>query len=438
MKFHKFSVTVLLQISPIFLRQNLNHMKKTLYSFLIIVLINFNAFAQTQTISLQPSYTNQSFYSLENGEISNVDNTNWDLAFSTASMSSSIRINGGMGTELYSYPLGDTTDWYAFNYSNHLNWSPVHNSDTNWYLGAFDKHSTSAFDMGWGMYSMITHYVYGDSLYAIKTVNGNWKKLWIEQLASGEYTFRYANFDGSNEISASVQKSNFSGKNFAYYSIDQNTSINREPNSSDWDITFTKYISPVQGLAYGVTGVLSNYGIEVAQADNVPDPNTYTDYTQHTMMTEMNAIGYDWKTFSMSTFSYSIEPNRCYFVKDYNDKIWRIVFNSFEGSSTGNIEFNTQDLTSSSFISDSKSDISAFEIYPNPISDNNLNIVFDNTELNTELNIYDITGKNVYSDLFYGNGFQSRLITLPDLKNGIYIVAISSKGSVFQKKLVIR
>ena len=86
----------------------------------------------------------------------------------------------------------------------------------------------------------------------------------------------------------------------------------------------------------------------------------------------------------------------------------------------------------------SKSDISAFEIYPNPISDNNLNIIFDNTELNTELNIYDITGKNVYSDLFYGNGFQSRLITLPDLKNGVYIVAISSKGSVFQKKLVIR
>ena len=46
-------------------------MKKTLYSLLVLVLINFNAFTQTQTISLQPSYTNQSFYSLENGEISN-------------------------------------------------------------------------------------------------------------------------------------------------------------------------------------------------------------------------------------------------------------------------------------------------------------------------------------------------------------------------------
>ena len=38
------------------------------------------------------------------------------------------------------------------------------------------------FDMGWGIYSMITHHVTGDSLYAIKTVGGDWKKLWIQKL----------------------------------------------------------------------------------------------------------------------------------------------------------------------------------------------------------------------------------------------------------------
>tara|TARA_B100001250_G_scaffold407769_1_gene429073 strand:- start:15 stop:1256 length:1242 start_codon:yes stop_codon:yes gene_type:complete len=413
-------------------------MNKTIYSFLILTLINFNVLAQTQTISLQPSYTNQSFFSLENGEVANLANTDWDLAFSTATMSSSIRINGGMGTELYLYPLGDTTDWNSFNSSNISSWLPIHNSDTNWFLGAFDKNSTSMFDMGWGMYSMITHYVTGDSLYAIKTVGGNWKKLWIQQLANDEYSFKYANLDGSNEINTTVQKTNYTDKNFVYFSLDQNVILDREPISQDWDITFTKYITPVQGMAYGVTGVLSNDGVHVAQADNIPDPNSYNDYSQHPMMTEINSIGYDWKSFDMSTFSYSVEPYRCYFVKDLQDKVWRIIFTSFEGSSTGNIEFNAQEMTSSTSISQLQSDISTFEIYPNPITDNNLTVVFDNSSSISELNIFDVTGKNIYNEIFNSKGFQAKSINLSNLNNGVYIVSLSSKGSIFQKKLVVR
>ena len=413
-------------------------MNKINFLSVFFILLSINLHSQNQLISLQPSYTNQSFYSLENGEVSNLNNSDWDLAFSTASMSSSIRINAGMGTELYSYPLGDTTDWNNFNSSNLSNWLPIYNSDTNWFIGAFDKHSTSMFDMGWGMYSMITHYVTGDSLYAIKTVGGDWKKLWIQKLANGEYTFKYANFDGSNEINATVSKANYSDKNFFYYSLDQNSILDREPNSVDWDITFTKYITPVQGMPYGVTGVLSNDGVRVAQADNIPDPNSYNDYSQHPMMTEINSIGYDWKTFNMSSFSYSIEPYRCYFVKDLNDNIWRIIFTSFEGSSSGNIEFNTVNLTSSTFIADNESDISSFEIYPNPMTGNNLTVVFDNSSDKSELNIFDITGKNVYNEIFNSQGFQAKLISLPNLNNGVYVVALSSKGSIFQKKLVIR
>ena len=81
----------------------------------LLLFISLNLFSQNQSISLLPSYTNQSFYSLENGEVANLNNTDWDLAFSTATMSSTIRINAGIGTELYSYPLGDTTDWNNFN-----------------------------------------------------------------------------------------------------------------------------------------------------------------------------------------------------------------------------------------------------------------------------------------------------------------------------------
>ena len=126
--------------------------------------------------------------------------------------------------------------------------------------------------------------------------------------------------------------------------------LDREPNSIDWDITFTKYITPVQGTPYGVTGVLSNNGVQVAQVI-MYQIQILTVRLQHTMTSKINIIGYDWKSFDMSTFSYSVEPYRCYFIKDQNDKIWRIVFTSFEGSSTGNIEFNLEEMSSSTFIS---------------------------------------------------------------------------------------
>ena len=403
----------------------------------LLLFISLNLLSQNQSISLLPSYTNQSFYSLENGEVANLNNTDWDLAFSTPTMSSSIRINAGMGTELYSYPLGDTTDWNTFNSSNLSNWLPIYNSDTNWFVGAFDKNSTSMFDMGWGMYSMITHHVTGDSLYAIKTIGGDWKKLWIQKLANDEYSFKYANLDGTNEINTSVSKLNYSDKNFIYYSLDQNSLLDREPNSIDWDITFTKYITPVQGMPYGVTGVMSNDGVQVAQVDNLPDPNSYTDYSQHSMSTEINTIGYDWKSFDMSTFSYSVEPYRCYFVKDLQDKVWRIIFTSFEGSSTGNIDFNKQEMTSSTSISELQSDISTFEIYPNPITDNNLTIVFDNSFYETQLEIFTVTGKQVFDKNINGAGFQAKSLSLPNLDKGLYIVSISSRGNSIQKKLLI-
>jgi len=373
-------------------------MKKFYLIIIILLNSNFEGISQTQIVDLQPSYANQSFYSLENGEILNNFNTDWDLAFSTSTMSSSIRINGGMGTELYSYPLGDTTDWNTFN---------------------------------------VTHFVTGDSLYAIKTVNGNWKKLWIEKLAGGEYSFKYADLDGSNQVNAVINQSAFSGKNFAYYSLDQNISLDREPLTQDWDITFSKYITPVQGMAYGVTGVLMNDGIKACLVENLPDPNSYTNYTQHVLHSEMNTIGYDWKEFDMSSFSYVLDPYRCYFVKDYNDKIWRIIFTSFEGSSTGIVEFNTEEVSSSTSNDYLNSYFSSFEIYPNPSNNNDVTVIYDTDSKDIEISIIDINGKLVFNYTSLSSGFSAKTISTNNIDKGIYIVRINSNGDYLQKKLII-
>ena len=87
----------------------------------------------------------------------------------------------------------------------------------------------------------------------------------------------------------------------------------REPLSSDWDITFTKYSTdyPTQQgtMPYSVTGVLQNNGIEVAEANNIASPSTYTNYNGHSFLTDINEIGYDWKYYDFASGSYLFDPN---------------------------------------------------------------------------------------------------------------------------------
>ena len=76
--------------------------------------------------------------------------------------------------------------------------------------------------------------------------------------------------------------------------IDNQSIFDREPNKNNWDLTFTKYITdyPFQGsfVPYSVTGVLANIGVEVARAENVTSPSSYTNFNNHTFNTAINSI----------------------------------------------------------------------------------------------------------------------------------------------------
>ena len=411
-------------------------MKNFILSLLIVVFyIEINA--QNNQITLNPGYTNQSFYSMQNGEVLNTINNDWDIAFHTDVFSSTIRINDGQGVELYTYPIGDTSAWNSINTSTpNILTSPMYNSDTSWNYGAFGVNQTTGFDYGWGVYNIMTHYIVGDSLYVIKTVNGNWKKLWLDKKVNGAYEFKHADLDGSNLITTSVPASNYSNKRFIYYSLDQDLIIDREPAISDWEITFTKYITPVQGTPYGVTGVLSNVGIKIADADNIPSPNTYTNYNAHSFHQEINTIGYDWKTFDMSTFSYTIDNDRCFFLKDYNQNVWRIIFTSFEGTSTGNIEFNVQSLSTTATNNIQNTD-NSLNIYPNPVNNEDITIIYDANNQECTLNIYDFSGREAYSSKLVGNGFKTHTIPSNYLDQGIYIVSLTINNTIFTDRLII-
>ena len=405
---------------------------KKINLFFLVFIISFTTRSQNQNVSLSSGYTNQSFYSMENGEVQNIANDNWDIAFSTDNFSSTIRINDGKGVQLYTYHLGDTSDWDVINNSTtNILYNPMYNSDITWQVGAFDINTTSGFDYGWGVYNLQTHHIIGDSIFLIQTVNGNWKKIWIKSKQSGEYFFKYANLDGTDLVNTSIQAANYNNKRFVYYSLDQDLVSDREPELSEWDISFTKYITPVQGTPYPVTGVLSNIGIKIAKAINIANPFNYTDFSTHTFIEDINSIGYDWKTFQGS---YIIDNNRCYFVKDYNNNVWRIIFTDFEGTTSGNIQFNTELIGSINSLDNNLQNY--FNIYPNPAS-SDVNIIYE-TNRDVKLEIHDLNGKRIFNTILQKQDFSSVNIPLYNFNKGIYIVSIiDNENNLLRDKLII-
>ncbi|HKK42178.1 MAG TPA: HmuY family protein [Bacteroidales bacterium] len=295
----------------------------------------------TESLSMGSGYANDIYYRLSDGLTTVVPRTNWDIAFSVSAREAAILINGAAGVTLKAYPVSGWSWDTTIDTTGYSTWASLNNSDTTWTEGAFNMNATDFPNYGWGNYDMVSHNVNGVSLYIITTRAGSMKKIWIEKKLSVEqqYVFRYANLDGSDEQDVTLDLAGRTN-NFDYYSLDTNEEADREPDATTWDIVFTKYID--NSINYPVTGVLQNIEItaqEGAAADMSADNMPETGY-----LTDMSTIGSDWKTIDMSTYQYSIDDSKVYYVKDRDDNIYRIQFKTFEGSSTGNLSFDISTL----------------------------------------------------------------------------------------------
>lgn len=405
-------------------------------AFLLLLFIPFGSGAQIidDVVSQEASYANQVWYSLENGEVLSAPKTEWDIAFSTGAFSSSIHINSTTGNILKVYPNGDINDWGNVDISGFDNWPALTNSATSWQIGAFDQNPDgSELDFSWGVYNPVTHFVNGDSLYILQTADGNFKKLRINNLTlQGVYNFDIADTDGQNEHSVSVQKSEFSGKLFGYYHVASNTIIDREPDSSSWDLLFTQYTDYVP-TAYTVAGVLHHPDVMVAQVDDV-NTDTFEDYINSSFSSEINTIGYDWKSFNGMAFD--IASDRVYFVQAQNGAIWKLVFTGFGGSSNGNYEFTKQLLSDVRVTENEK--ISVITTYPNPAT-NSFTLVFSaQGQSSASFTITDLSGKVcLQSNIASQQGLNTHNQNIEQLESGIYIVTLTAQNQRLQTKLIV-
>ncbi len=406
-------------------------MKKALLSVSLFLGITSIGQVVSDQVSVQQDYTHQSYYSFENGEVANIINNDWDMAFDVSAFGSAIRINAQDQVKLY-VASTDTSDWMGLDTAGMSGWTALNNSDQTWTHGAFndDYDVNNSSDLGWGLYNSTTHFITGNKLFAIQLSDGSVKKIWIKLLASGTYTFTVADLDNNNTFTETIVKGDYSGKNFAYYDIASQTALDREPASADWDIVFTKYVGELfPGTYYGVTGALANYGVHVHQAEtalgaDIPFSNTYQ------FDTEINVIGYDWKTFDF-TQGFVLEDSVAYFANtDADGTTWKIVFTGFDGSTTGNIAFDIEQVA---FAGIAENTEIALSVYPNPTTD------FVNIKTNEALksvSLISVGGKTILQKPV--TEANQTTVSLESLNQGIYFLRIEAANGAITTKQIIK
>lgn len=261
--------------------------------------------------------------------------------------SSSIRIK--LASLILSLCLAFGAEAQLFDTVGLSTWPTLTNSYETWMQGAFNagRDTSDQADFGWGAYNLATHFIEGDSIYIIKTVQGNYKGVSIDQLASGVYTVTYSDLDGSNKTTKLLDRSSYGTKNFFYYALDTETIKDLEPWTEDWDILFTKYLIFFPGFgSYPVSGILNNRNVRVSQVEKDSGVSaSINDTVQFPFSDDISTIGYDWKAAGPNGIT--IYDTLTFFVEDQMGNINELKLLGYAGSGTGAINFTVNGLADS-------------------------------------------------------------------------------------------
>ncbi|MEM9935303.1 MAG: hypothetical protein AAF824_16890, partial [Bacteroidota bacterium] len=385
-------------------------MKKALLHICLFA-IPFLTFGQEQLVSMGEGYGNQVFYSLSTGESVTYPLTTWDVAFSVDRFDASVFVNEAVNNSR-SNPIPEVEAFFTvatdFETADTMDIiERIFNPEVSWSQGAFNAmlNPEDPFDLGWGAYNPVNNTVSSSKIFFVKLRSGTYKKFEIMSLAGGEYTVRYANLDNTEEMMHTINKDDFAGKTLAYLSIEQDSVMDLEPAS--WDMTFTRYWTPLEdtpGVDYMVTGIITNTGVQVAQVDDVEDPETtaFADYEASLTDSTLYLIGHDWKSFDLGSFSWSI-PNKVFFVKAAaSDSVWKLTFLDFEGSGTGVTALKRTFagvISTSTSIGNTFEQVSSYRVYPNP-STGAFTVDFDLSQNISEarLDIRNHLGQSIYQE----------------------------------------
>ena len=327
-------------------------MNKILTIFLIMVFLT-SCFKEDEPIKprshedftvSESIYTHQSFFDLATRQIVSVNPVDaWDLGFESSADGWHIIINSGKYLGIYS---SGTTDFNGF--------TSVPSSG-NW---KFDKSDGDLDSTAVGKWLSPESNIPTNELFVVGVNDGvkylPLKKIVFTSLSAGVYSFKYANLDGSNQVTFSITKD--PTKNFVYFSFsDEGKEVTVEPSKNNWDFVFTQYSTMLytdQGVPtpYFVRGVLSNRnGVETALDTLIGFINiTSSDLSDLQFSTKSDAIGHDWKSVNIdgNAATYAIRQKNTYVIKSTDGLYYKLRFTGFfnDQGSPGYPRFEVKEL----------------------------------------------------------------------------------------------
>ncbi len=429
--------------------------KQPMRNLFLILLIFISSHLSAQTwimdsVSQDANYQMDCYYSLLNEKQTQTNtNTTWDLGFyvnasSQNSFSASVRANHsqpGFGVGMQVYSLHQPASyWDSVSTSDtaglHV---ALWNSEVTYDDGAFNqnKDESNPFSFGWGVYNSSNHNLYGDSIYVINK-SGVLYKFIVDSLngSTSSWYFRIAKMDGTDEESVSLNDAGqYSTKLYAYYDIETNTILDREPAIGDWELNFSKYAPEItyagQTIHYPIQGVLGNRNVKIARLENmIPDSQNQSNLDYSLFENNYSNIGWKWRkpgtNDTIGNLSYLVKP-----VADTN-KIYQVVFNSIGGSQTGMVHFMYRSFDNVESVKNPNKSISEFTLFPNPSSNKEIFLQLENQKsMDGQIQIMDITGKVIWSQSKRLNeGTQALQIELDSAIPGTYILSILAENTV--------
>lgn len=426
------------------LRPQFKHkrMKRFLTAILGVALYQISAAQITanDSVSLGAANAQMVFYKLSDGTKTTSSNTDWHLAITVRATQfpnaplggTTIRINEANGVKAIYVPNADAAAFNTVDTTGWQSWRKLHDSDTAIDEGALNSNrGANIFDFGWGTYNSGTHNVTGDSLYLIQLPNGELKKFLVVDLDKDTaFNLKYSNIDNSNLQTLKISKKDYQGKQFVYLNLLTDAVHDKEPLAANWDLQFLKYAANdvLPDTAYPVAGVWANKNAPVAEARgvNVLD-NSYWNYT---FSDNLNAIGWDWKTFNNQTFQYDIEDSLAYFVQTQAGNVYKVIFTGYSGSGSGVISFYTELVSGATGIY-TEHEIE-FSIYPNPAG-SQLNIR-TNADNSFKITIHDLSGRKLMEEIATN---PVSTINISSLPKGVYTVTAYYNGLSKTKPVIV-
>ncbi|MEM8583116.1 MAG: HmuY family protein [Bacteroidota bacterium] len=426
-------------------------MKHLYLSALFAFSFSLQAQVVERVVTMEPTYVNQVFFDIETGATTSIAQDSWDIAFDVSQLGTGIVLNEGAPRSssppaLLAYMPG-SNDFDAVT-SEPTDDQLIFNDESSWSNGgAFNLVSDSEVleDVGWGLYDDMTETVSGTRVFIIELRDGSFRKIEFTSLAAGVYSGRHANLDGSDEITFSINKSDYAGKRLAYYKLTTNQVMDLEPE--EWDIKFTRYfqIATQGGVTqqYPFTGILHNdMSVQVAEARDVNvETVDFNDYTDD-FSDDIYIIGDDWK--GLDGFTFFIIEDLCYFIRSLDDdNVYKLIFEDFTGSLQGETSFITENVGVLSAVSDLPSALSSASIFPNPAFDQaDLVVDLANALPNNgeaQLTIFDKLGRQLSEELVeLRPGVNQFDLPVGSLISGHYLVRLNWGTEQFTQSLFIR